>query len=492
MPDPTEQKQAGVGKRTMLKGGGGRQTQPSNFNPFAGLTYAFLPRRLLSGLDLSRYRPEDFAPWQLMQILADSHTDVGLALWNILRLGVTGFEATVKTLSGQDDPEGTAQANAILAGINKKSGGIKAIHIQWMLSWYLYGAVCGELALTLDLRGVLDIFAVNPFTIMFERDAITQALVMFQEQLYTSTGQATPSTNAVPAGYRRLNDALVYYTPCDPTIDDPYGRIPSATVLNEVFFDVGFLQDLQKILHGVGTPRYVIKIIEEILAKTCPPSIKNDPDRYNAWLDSRLEEVRQAFRDLEPEEALVLFDSVDVDIVSAKSGTNILGLVTPLSRAIERRLIKALKMLPILMASNEGTTETHGSVQFEIFAEGIHSGQAASASMTAAMLTLALQLAGRQCLVTCAFAPIRTANRLLAANAENKEIINAALKEALGYQTHDESSIEVTGSAAVGPALPGVLETLIPPLQSPSGEAPASARADAPVPEPKAESEDDE
>ncbi len=488
MADPTQQP-TDV-KRTLLKGGGagGRQTQPQNYNPFAGMPYSFVPRRLLSGLDLSQYRVNDFAPWMLMQILADSHTDVGLALWNVLRLGTKGFSYTVKDLAGQDDPEGKALLDNLVPRLNRKAGGIKAIHVQQVLAWYLYGATCGELALTDDLRDVLDLFPVNPFTILFHRDAATQDLAMYQQQLFQGVqgaggGQLKAAnvsgqeTKGAAGGYRMLNDELVQYVPCDPTIDDPYGRIPSATVINEVFFDVAFLCDLQKIVHGVGTPKYFIKVIEEILAKTCPAVVKNDPLKYGAWLDSRLDEVTAMFNGLDPDQALIAFDSIDVDVVSAKSGTNILGLVTPLSRAIERRIIKALKMMPILMASNEGTTETHGSVQFEIFAEGIASAQEAIAGMDAAFFKLYLELMGRQCQVTCEFAAIKTANRLLVANAENKEIINAALKEALGYQSHDESSIEVTGSAAVGPPVAGILSSVVPPVQAPSAEAPAASRS---------------
>ncbi len=471
-------------KRTLLKGAiaGGRQTQPQNYNPFGGMPYSFVPRRLLSGMDLSQYHASDFAPWMLMQILADSHTDVGLALWNVLRLGTKGFSYDVKDLAGQDDPEGKALLDNLVPRLNRKAGGIKAIHIQQMLAWYLYGATCGELALTEDLRDVLDLFPVNPFTIMFHRDAITQDLVMYQQQLFqaskTGAAKAAPVIGSATGGggYRALNDEMVQYIPCDPTIDDPYGRIPSATVINEVFFDIGFLADLQKIVHGVGAPKYVVTIIEEIMSKTCPPAIKNDSTKYAAWLDARLGEVSDAFNGLEPDDALVVYDNVTLDIASAKSGTNILGLVTPLTRAIERRIIKALKMMPILMASNEGTTETHGSVQFEIFAEGIASAQEAIASMDARFFKLYLQLMGRQCLVTCEFAAIKTANRLVVANAENKEIINAALKEALGYQSHDESSIEVTGSAAVGPAIDGMLAAVVPPVTTPSAEAPAGAR----------------
>ncbi|MGI4790405.1 MAG: hypothetical protein ACRYFS_16325 [Janthinobacterium lividum] len=474
-------------RRSLLKGAGGRQTQPQNVNPFGGMPYAFVPRRMLAGMDLSKYRPEDFAPWQLMQILADSHTDVGLALWNVLRLGTKGFSYKVTTLKGEEDAESKALLDGTVPRINRKAGGIKAVHIQMMLSWYLYGAICGEMALTDNLKDILDLFPVNPFTIQFERDAATQELVMFQQQFYQRMGDGGATKSAPIAqkgepgssagGYRRLNDLLVQYVPCDPTIDDPYGRIPSATVINEVFFDIQFLADLKKIVHGVGTPKYVIKIVEEILAKTCPAAVKNDPNKYGAWLDDRIAEVTEAFNALEPEEALVVFDSVEADILSAKSSTNILGLVTPLSRAIERRIIKALKMMPILMASNEGTTETHGSVQFEIFAEGIASAQEAITSMMAQFFKLYLELCGRQCLVTCEFAAIKTANRLLVANAENKEIINAMLKEAAGYTSHDDASIEITGSIAVGPAIAGILASIVPPLTTPSAEAPAAARA---------------
>lgn len=480
MAETTPESDTAAPRRTLLKGAGGRTTQPTNFNPFAGMPYAFVPRRLLSGLDLTQSRPGDFAPWQLMQILADSHTDVGLAVWNFLRLGSRGFSYTVQTLAGQDDDEGKALLDSLTPALNAKYGGLHSLHKQWLLSWYFYGAVCGELALTQDLNNVLDIFPVNPFTILFRRDAATQAWVMYQQQLYgMGTGRAGQiagtgsATSAPEGGYRQLNDTLVSYTPCDPTIDDPYGRMPSGTVINEVFFDIGFLADLKKIVHGAAIPRYVVKIIEEILAKSCPVAIKNDPNKYSAWLDDRFAETQAAFNDLEPDEAFVVFDSVEIGIPTAQGGSNVLALVDTLSRVIERRLIKALKMLPILMASNESTTETHGSVQFEIFAEGIADAQQAISAMCARMFTLMLQVHGRQCRVTCEFASIHTADRLLAANAENKEIVNELLKWAAGFQDQDAASVAITGSKAIAPALPGFLESMVPVNKPPSAEAPA-------------------
>jgi hypothetical protein len=110
-------------------------------------------------------------------------------------------------------------------------------------------------------------------------------------------------------------------------------------------------------------------------------------------------------------------------------------------------MIKALKQLPILMANNEGTTETHGTVQWDIFVAGLQSLQEPICFVLGRMLQLALEVYGRQGRVECFFEPIRTSDRKADADAEGKEIENAIRKWAAGFQTWEESSIEVTGSA---------------------------------------------
>jgi hypothetical protein len=199
------------------------------------------------------------------------------------------------------------------------------------------------------------------------------------------------------------------------------------------------------VIHNQGWPRIDIRVLEEALIANAPPALKNDPGELRVWLNERLTDVQKAYNDLRPDDSFVHFDSVEINQAAGASG-KVIDAETVM-RSIERRMIKALKQLPILMASNEGTTETHGTVQWQIFVAGLRSLQKPVEFILSRMFSLALRVYGREGSVECWFDPIRTTDRLADAQAEEVEIRNALAKYQAGWQTWEESSIEVTGSA---------------------------------------------
>jgi hypothetical protein len=56
--------------------------------------------------------------------------------------------------------------------------------------------------------------------------------------------------------------------------------------------------------------------------------------------------------------------------------------------------------------------------------------------------------------------PLRANDDQMDANTESTRITNATNKEKLGYMTHDQASMSITGRAAAAPAQPGVIEPL--------------------------------
>jgi hypothetical protein len=69
-------------------------------------------------------------------------------------------------------------------------------------------------------------------------------------------------------------------------------------------------------------------------------------------------------------------------------------------------------------------------------------------------VNLDFKLSGKPWTVELEFEPIRTAQRLNDAQAETAEIANEVAKVNQGWQTNDEASIRITGSAAVSDPKP--------------------------------------
>jgi hypothetical protein len=395
------------------------------------MPYSYIPRRRYEQYDIANFEQSYLTASQLLSILPDLNPDVGLAVWNVLRLGSSGWNYTVKDAAGQDDEAGKELLDGLINRINPHGGGMSGLIVQWLQSGFLQGAVAGEVALTEGLDDIEDFYVVDPFTIKFKRDE-NQRLTMWH---------IPPSGPQLPT---ELNPEKFWYVPIDPWIDDPYGRPPAAPVLQEVWFDISVICDLRKVVHNQGWPRIDIKIIEEVLLNNAPAGVKNDQAKLADWLNDRLTEIQQAYNDLEPDDSFVHFDAVEIN---ASESTGRLFDASAVVRVIERRMIKALKQLPILMASNEGTTETHGTVQWQIFVAGLQSLQEPIDFILERMLQLSLEVLGYQGRVECWFEPIRTSDRMADANAEGKEIDNAIKKWQAGFQTWEESAIEVTGSA---------------------------------------------
>ena len=117
--------------RRMLRRGG-RQTMPKWTQLFGMLPYMYIPRRLYEKYDISKMERSPLTASQLLTLLPDLNPDIGLAVWNMLRLGSAGFGYTVKDSSGQDDEAGKELLDNLISRINERSGGIGGLIVQWL------------------------------------------------------------------------------------------------------------------------------------------------------------------------------------------------------------------------------------------------------------------------------------------------------------------------------------------------------------------------
>lgn len=461
----------------LLKGAP-RQTLPTNANVLGALPWAFLPRRQYQDLDLTSLTPGAYSPQQMMELLADAWPDVGLALWNWMRLCAAEWEYTVRSPDNTTEDEGGKKLlDALVDRLNPHFGGFEAILQQWTMTTSLEGACAGETIPTPDIDGVEDLVAVQPWTIYFQRDLL-QHMIPFQWQPMLAAGGAAamaqvgtyptnPGTDVVVpdptasspstaellimraldhGGFRRLNPFTFAYVPLDTQVDDPYGRMPFAPILQLIAFDAQLLKDLRQWSHVNAFGRIDVKIVAESAEKLMPPNIRQNYAERAKWFQQYLTEVQAAFNGINPDDSYIHWDNVEVGSTESAGQT---FNVDDLIRIVERRMFRALKQLPILMGSNEGTTETWGTLQMEVYALGIQSVQRTVAKCAEHLLNAALRLMGSPSRCHFEFKALRATDRLKLAIAEKQEIQNEAAKRDEGWQTQDEASQTVTGSKAV-------------------------------------------
>lgn len=438
----------------------GRQSVPLNYNPIGLSGYKFIYRREYQDLDVSNIPIGEYDAIELLVLLADLSPDVSRAIWNVLRLAGTGVKFQVVTPAGEDDLAGQKIVDGIVKRLNNKAGGIRNIIIQLLMSAYLQGGIAIDIAPTPKLDDVEDFYPVNPVTIFFMRDD-NQVPIPFQRQPLFWGSLIAP--------FRRMNTDLFYYTPIDPAVDDVYGRPPTASALQMVFFQTQVYRDLQRVIHQQGWPKIDISVLTEILANNMPPDVKDDDQRYQDWIGTRLSEVISAYNSMDPEDAYVHPDYIKVSSDNAKAGNGLFN-VTGLLEAIRSQVISALKMLPVVMGESAGATETFATVELAIFGQSVETLRDPVGEILAKCLEIALQLQGHAAEVKSSWKPIQVLSRMQVALAVAQEASNQVFFRDQGWISQDQASKAVTGSAAVSQEIP--LYTMIPPAPVPQEPTP--------------------
>lgn len=84
--------------------------------------------------------------------------------------------------------------------------------------------------------------------------------------------------------------------------------------LNNTLYFNDFLEDTRRSVNRVGHSRMVAKILTDKLVASAPQSIKNDDQKMQDYMAEQYDAVVSALEDLEPEDAVVSFDSVEFSV----------------------------------------------------------------------------------------------------------------------------------------------------------------------------------
>ncbi|MBH8599081.1 MULTISPECIES: phage minor head protein [unclassified Thermoactinomyces] len=377
---------------------------------------------------------------ETLRLIRDINPDASMAIWNFLRLSNQGHTLECVKPTGSPDKTGLAYLNDLSRRIGKLyAGGTDQLVNVLNLSGFTQGALALEVELNESLDDVVDFHAIDPSSLDFRRK---------------ENGEVELVQRQSDGTYKVLNREQVFYYPIDPDIGDPYGRSPILPILQIVFFQVEVLRDLKAVAHHQGHARFDISIAEKAIMENLPPSIiAQGPDAVRTFVMNYIHEIERGFKDLQPDDNFFHPDSVTISMVGGTNGQSI--DVTKIIDVINQQVVTALKQLPILLGRNEGTTETHGSIQWQIYVAGIESIQRGVKRVLEQAYNLALQVQGRQSRARITFNKLRTTDRLLEAQAEQIETQTKIAQIQQGWFTNDEAAMEMVGHEAVNePQLP--------------------------------------
>ncbi len=370
-----------------------------------------------------------------LRLIRDINPDASMAIWNFLRLSNQGHELECLKPTGTLDKQGLDYLNSLAGRIGKLYGGGADQLINVLnLTGYTQGAIALEVELNEQLNDVVDFHAIDPSTLDFQKDSETGEIQLVQKQL--------------DGKYKVLNPNQVFYQPFDPDIGDPYGRSPILPILQIVFFQVEVLKDLKMVAHHQGHARFDISVMEESILRNIPPQISaQGEEAVSTFVQKYIKDIERAFLNLKPDDNFFHTDSVKVEMTGGTNGKSMDA--SALINVINQQVVTALKQLPILLGRNEGTTETHGSIQWQIYVAGIESIQRGVKRILERAYNVALQVQGRQSTAKLTFDKIRTTDRQADANAESTETNTLIAQVNQGWIDNDEAAMQAVGHKAV-------------------------------------------
>ena len=381
-------------------------------------------------------------PLSLPGLLRSLSPETSKAIWDFLRFCNPGWESRVLT-PGTQNPLDAGQRlhDAFLDRLSEQDGTPDVAFGQLFLSAFMRGAIAAELELDPAGRTPIDLIPLDPAVLRFRRRRA-------QRRTFWQLGQWQDGE------WVDLDRPTIRYLPIDPMPGDPYGvPMMSAAPFVTVFLLV-LLHDLRRVVQQQGYPRLDFTVNLVALQALMPAEIREHAERRGEWIKAAIDEIQTYYAGLQPEDAFVHTDAIEVNRPVGTVDDSSLGAIDGLLRGLERITTRALKTNVLLMVGTEGLSEASANRLWESHLQTIKSVQHLVETVCGRLFALALQAQGVAATVEHRFAENRASERLRDAQSEALEIQNEKAKFDMGLTTHDEMGMKLTGHPPVGPEPP--------------------------------------
>lgn len=418
---------------------GGTRTTTPRFMQGGSSPSGALDKIKRSSLDINPSSLTTMDVVDLMDMLSDAHPDLSFALWNFMRIASSDYTIEVTSVEGDDrDENAELEIKNFIKRLEQpnvfqfeSSRSLDKVINQLIQSIVLRGAGAIELVTTPSYDDVAFIAPVDPATISF----------LFENDRYVPYQDEESISLDIPT---------FLYEALDERIDDPYGRSPFLSALNMILFQMQVLNDIKAVVHNQGYPRFDITVLEDVLLKRMPIGIRNNEKEKQKWLNSQLENIIEAYSGLDPDDAFVHYNSIEVGMAGGGKSTGALIDPQKLMTVIDNMIMSGLKTLStILGRRSTGNTESFAKMELKMYMRGVEAIQNVVERLMSRALTLLLNIRGMQGCVSFKFQPVEIRTELEKAQFEQIALMNYAYMRDQGWIDQDEASRRATGTPAV-------------------------------------------
>ncbi len=164
-----------------------------------------------------------------------------------------------------------------------------------------------------------------------------------------------------------------------------------------------FLEDTHRAVNRTGHSRLVATLVAEKVWAAAPEDVKNDPAKRNGYFNNVRSQVEEALRGLEPEDALVAYDSVTYDIKDTGGSK---ADYSPMLSTLGNLLGASLKTPASVSGLRAGGSQALSNAETLIYLKVVEAARPPVEEVMSRALTLACRLLGVDGYVYFEFMPV--------------------------------------------------------------------------------------
>lgn len=421
---------------------------PKRSNPSgSALTNTYNPSSTQNTLSLPAYRDhltDIFSSRSaddsrtLMKSLFVNDPDVSASVNAFLTVSNTDPVFIARDVDGLIDREAQKTLNQLLLALTTRFDYSKGF--DWRPS---LRQICENMRYMILLRGGVSAELVLDKTLLpTEIRQVDLATIEWFEKL---PGKFTPQQTPAGSSTKILLDIPTFFVSFfrrDPT--SIYTTSPFVSSINTVAARQQVINDLYRIMQLTGFPRLEITVMEEVLRKNAPASVKQDSEKLAQYINDQMSGIRATVSNIRPDQAFVHTDSVEASMLNDAKPANSLN-IDSIINTLNAQNQAALRTVATILGRGESGVNT-ASVEARIFSMNAEEINEPVAEIWSQIMTMLIRLHGfEDSHVTCRFKAVELRPQL---ELEPNLMIKASrLKQdlSLGVITDDEYHLEMYG-----------------------------------------------
>jgi hypothetical protein len=388
-----------------------KPTSPGSAHPAFGLPYDDLVGKAAPGtegaeatdyLTLPHWRKSESV--KALRAIADRNPDTALALSTARRVAATPLDVRVYRIGATgptEEPDDAAalEVERLLArSLAPWGGGIEAMRDMAMDSLLVQGAAAFELEVAPNLKDATDIIPVDPTRVRWK------AARHADGRGYVRPYYVAPGSGMGSGADKAFNDATFCYVALDATATDPHGKPFILPALDSAPSQSRMRNVLHKVVVQQGFGRLVGKVNWDAIAATLPDGLTDAQKR--AQMQGALGAITNSLRQLKPDDALAVWDFIELAAVGAQHGSQSLK-PKELADLYDTDLAAGLKTPPALLGRSTGQAlSTNADVQWKVYAQTLEGLRERALMACEGTLTRYLRLRGIAAYVVLEAEPI--------------------------------------------------------------------------------------